>query len=71
MGQLTQFTSVFIIILVWCYKVGITGERCLGSNTEEGIASVTFALFVNMNYLSLFGSMFARAYYPSPVKKDA
>ena len=48
MGQLTQFTSVVIIILVWCYKVGITGERCLGSNTEEGIASVTFALFVNL-----------------------
>jgi fatty acid elongase 3 len=72
MGQLTQFSTVFIIILVWCYKVGISGEECAGSNTDGGIATVAFAQFVNVNYLFLFGSMFARAYYPSAaVKKDA
>eukprot|EP01046_Picozoa_sp_COSAG06_P001728 COSAG06_NODE_58_length_27483_cov_37.992989_11_plen_334_part_00 len=64
MGQLTQFSTVFLVICIWCYRVGVTGERCAGSGTEGGVATVAFAQFVNVNYLYLFGAMFVRAYYP-------
>jgi fatty acid elongase 3 len=70
MGQLTQFSTVFMVIVVWCYRVGVNGEQCAGSNTKGGIATVAFAQFVNINYLFLFGSMFARAYYSSASKKQ-
>lgn len=65
MGQLVQFSTVFMVIGLWCYRVGVNGERCAGSNTSGGLATVAFAQFVNVNYLFLFGSMYVRSYYPS------
>ena len=74
-GQLTQFSTVFLVICAWCYRVvvlrtsstfGNSPESlgsCAGSRSESGgMATVAFAQFVNVNYLYLFGEMFVSAY---------